>query len=266
MQGNKRGREASGVAHESSGVEDKEGDCKASGVTENLQGYRQGVVGGVQLPQGTGTPGVSKLPQGDKNPGVTTVGEGVPGGDGPGRGGDVNSPTTRLTKARGASAGAKERVSGSRTPPPRPQWGTAADNDSVGTLIRHTASTDSARAKHGMPARRKYGLLEPIGTVVNPDEAGDQGSGDGHKSTREKDAQAWMDTEEGGETWQRALPARGMQGFDDKGRRPPKRSRALNACGCQGGERGEGPSTHQRAPTLHSQGPRGTLRHGNARP
>ena len=34
------------------------------------------------------------------------------------------------------------------TAPLRPQRGTAADNDSGGTLFRHTAGTDGARPEH----------------------------------------------------------------------------------------------------------------------
>ena len=41
--------------------------------------------------------------------------------------------------------------------------------------------------------------------------------------------------EEGDKTLPRALPARGHNGVKDKVRGPPKRSRALNACGRQGG-------------------------------
>ena len=92
LRGNDRGREASGVAYESPGVGDEEGGREASGVAENPQGYRQGVGGGVDLPQATDTPGVAELPQGDETPVVTTAGEGEPRDDGRGRGGDNPPP------------------------------------------------------------------------------------------------------------------------------------------------------------------------------
>ena len=140
------GRKASGEAHESSGVGDEEGAREASGVAENPQGSRQGVGGGVNLPQGTSTPKVAELPRGDKTPRVTTAGEGEPGEDGRGRGGDENPPTTRATVAQGANGSANKWMGGPRmAPPPRPQRGTAADNGSTGTLTRHTAGTDGAR-------------------------------------------------------------------------------------------------------------------------
>ena len=94
VQGDDGGRKASGVAHDSPGVGDKEGGIEASGVAENPRGYCQGGGGGVESPQGNGTPGVTDLPQGDKNPGVTTVGGIQPMDDRRGRGGDENPPTT----------------------------------------------------------------------------------------------------------------------------------------------------------------------------
>ena len=55
---------------------------------------RQKVGRGMKLPGGPKTPGVEGLTQGDKKSGVTSEGDGVPGGDDPGRGGDKNSPAT----------------------------------------------------------------------------------------------------------------------------------------------------------------------------
>ena len=76
------GRKASGVAHEYSGLGEKEGGCEASEVVENQQGYRQGVGGGGDSPQGTSTSGVAELPRGDETPRVTTAGDEVPGEEG----------------------------------------------------------------------------------------------------------------------------------------------------------------------------------------
>ena len=104
----------------------KEGGRKASGVAENPRGNRQIVGGGVELPQVIDIPVVAELPRGDENPGVTTKGEGVPGEDVRGQGGDANPPTTRATEARGAGGGDEERMGGPRTSAPlRPRRGTA---------------------------------------------------------------------------------------------------------------------------------------------
>ena len=187
--------------------------------------------GGVELPQGIDTPGVAELLRGDETPRVTTKGEGVPEDDGRGRGEDRNPPTTRATEARGAGGSDEERMGSLRTaPPPHPQRGTEADTDSVGTLPRHTSGTNGFRPEHGALARRKYGLLVPTGTAVDPANTGYKGSGDGHEATRRTFDQAQRETEEGGRTRQR-----GMLGDEDKERRPPERSRALNTCSRQGG-------------------------------
>ena len=103
--GDDGGREASRVSHEYPGVGDKEGGRETSGVAENPQRSRHGVGGGVESPQGAGTPGVAELPRGDETPGGTTASEGGPREDGEGRGGDKTSPTTQVTKERGAGGG-----------------------------------------------------------------------------------------------------------------------------------------------------------------
>ena len=148
--------------------------------------------------------------------------------------------------------------------PPRPQRIMAADTDSLGTPTRHTAGTDGARPKHGALARREYGLLAPTGTAVNTAAAGDQGSRDGHKATRGTANQARRETGEGGGTRQRAFPACSMRGVNNEGRRPPKQSRTLNACGRQGGWGGIHPAACAHVAQLGTEG--GTLRHGSARP
>ena len=85
------------MAHESPGLGDKEGGREASGVAENPQGSRQGVGGGVELQQGTDTPGVAELPLEGKTPRVTIAGEGTPRKDGWERGGYENTPITQAT-------------------------------------------------------------------------------------------------------------------------------------------------------------------------
>ena len=123
-------------------------------------------------------------------------------------------------------------------PPPRPQWDMAAGNGSAGTPTRHTAGTDGARLKNGALARCKCGLLAPRGTAVNLADAGYLGSADGHEATDGTAGQDRRETWEGDETRQRALPARRMQGASDEGLIPHERSRTLNECGRQWGERG----------------------------
>ena len=86
--------------------------------------------------------------------------------------------------------------------PPRPHRGTEADNGSAETLPSHTASTNGARPKHSALARRKYVLLAPAGTAVNPSDVGDSGSETVHRDTEDQDGRE--PEEEGGETQQRA--------------------------------------------------------------
>ena len=62
VRGENRGREASGVAHESPIVGDKERVRKASGVAENPQGSHHRVDRGFELPQGADNPRVAELP------------------------------------------------------------------------------------------------------------------------------------------------------------------------------------------------------------
>ena len=76
----------------------KEGGREAYRVVKNPGGNRQGVRRGVQLPQGIDTPAVDELPREEETPVVATKGEGVPGGYGWGRVGEVKPPTTRATQ------------------------------------------------------------------------------------------------------------------------------------------------------------------------
>ena len=172
------------MAHESPGVGDEEGGRKASGVAEKPRGSRQGVGGGVELPQGADTPKVATVPQRDKTPGVTTARASKPREDGRGRGGDEKSPTTRVTGVQGNVVRDDKPMGGTRTAAlPGPHRGTAADDGSAETPPRNTAGTNSARPKHGTLARRKYGLLAPEGTAVDPADAGDLSSEAGYGAT-----------------------------------------------------------------------------------
>ena len=123
------------------------------------------------------------------------MGEGKQRDERRGRGEDESPPTTQATEAQGAGDGNDKGMGGLRTVEmPRPQRGTAADNGSAWTLTTHTASTDRSRPDHGALAYRKYGLLAPMGTAVNPANTGDPGSADGHKATREQTRQDRRET------------------------------------------------------------------------
>ena len=92
------------MATEPYGVRGDGGGREAYGVAENSGGNRQGVQGGVESPQGIDTPGVAELPRGDETPGVTTAGEGVPGEDGRGQGGDKTPPPSELARKEDPAA------------------------------------------------------------------------------------------------------------------------------------------------------------------
>ena len=81
-------------------------------------GDRQGVRGGVELPQGIETPRVDELSWGDETPGVATKGKGVTGEDGCGRGGGGNPTTTQSSEENGAGGGNEGMARKPRMPPP----------------------------------------------------------------------------------------------------------------------------------------------------
>ena len=66
--------------------------------------------------------------------------------------------------------------------------------------ITPEADATGARPKHG--TSRKYVLLAPAGTAVNPSDVGDSGSETVHGATEDQDGRE--PEEEGGETQQRA--------------------------------------------------------------
>ena len=108
------------------------------------------------MPQGIDTPGVEEFPRRGETPGVATEGGGVTGEDGWGRGGNRHPPTTQATKERGAGGGRDAMTHGPRTAaPPRPQRGTAVDNDSAGPQPRQSDGANGARPKNGTHLRRK---------------------------------------------------------------------------------------------------------------
>ena len=128
---------------------------------------------------------------------------------------------------------------------------------------RHTTGTNSARPKQGVLARHEYGLLMPTGNLVNPADVGDPCSKAVKGGTWDQDGRK---PEEGDEKHQRALFEGGRYGIGDEGRGPPKRSRALNVCGRQGGKRWGGTPTQQNTTTGRSKGPGGNPKHGTPVP
>ena len=119
-----------------------------------------------------------------------------------------NPPTTRETRAQGDGDRDNEPIGGPRTAePPHPQRGEVADDGSKETPTRHSSGTDGAMPEHSALPRRKYSFLTPAGMVVDPANAGDPGSKASHGAT--VDQYGRDPEEEGDETQQRALPARG---------------------------------------------------------
>ena len=127
---------------------------------------------------------------------------------------------------------------------------------SAGALHRYTSGTGVARPENGTHSLREYGLLAPTGDSAA---ARNQVSGDAHKATRVAADQAWRETGMGDGTRQCELPARVMQGADDKERRPSERSRALNVCNYQGGERRGGGAPSITCPQRAARDQGGTL-------
>ena len=132
--------------------------------------------GVVESPHGIDTPRVAELPWGDKTPGVTTEGEGVPGEDGRGQGGDGNPPhhpSNQGERRRRWRQGDDGRAG---------EYGAAAPTAGNGGGQRQSGDPSQAYHRHlWRPlANREYSLLAPRMPAVALDVAGDQGSGDSH--------------------------------------------------------------------------------------
>ena len=126
-------------------------------------------------------------------------------------------------------------------PPPRPQRGTAVDNDSVGPLQRQYDRAKGARPKNRIPLRREYVILDPEEPARGTVTAGTQVRGAGHISTRGMEDQGWTGTETEDKTSQCALLECGMQENGDEEQSSPERQLTLNVCSHQGGEGGGDP-------------------------
>ena len=122
---------------------------------------------------------------------------------------------------------------GQQTAEPPVPMETAEDDGSVGPWQEQSDGVDGARSENGALARHEYNLLASEATEGGPANAGAAGSEDGHGALENREG---TETEEKGyETPQRALPAQETNGGDTEARGPSKWSRALNACGRQGG-------------------------------
>ena len=76
----------------------------------------------VELLRGTDTTRVEEFPWGKKNSGVTHKGEGVPGADRRGRGGDGNSPSTQDTKGISTTRRREDMESDQEPEAPPSKW------------------------------------------------------------------------------------------------------------------------------------------------
>ena len=176
---------------------------------------------------------------------MTIEGDGVLGTDGQGKGEDGKFSANRDTEGNITTCCGEEMASGEDTAAPPSALRRTAEGGRGGikqvSTQRNSDGTNGARPKHGALARRKYGLLVPAGTVVDPYNVGDPGSEAGHGATEDQDGRELE--EEGDKTQQRALPVRGNNGIGDEARGPPPNSRARLMCASAkgGGEEGDPP-------------------------
>ena len=172
-------------------VEETEGDPEASGVAGTPGVDRQGVVGGVESTKGIDTHEVGELPWGDKTSGVTLEGDGVPGTDGLGWGGDGKYPATHETKGTTVTRHGED-MSGGKEPAavPSATRGTTEGERYRETYVstqRNSYGTNKARTEHGaFGALQVYDLLAREGSTDNIATAGTLGSGEKPKETTGK--------------------------------------------------------------------------------
>ena len=248
--GNNGGREASGVDPDSHGVRKGEGGHEASEVAENLGGWCHGVGGGVELPQGANTPIVAEGPRGTK----------------------PQDPPQRPRTNEGRTDGG--RGEGTKThPPPKHPGG----KEPTAVTARREANERRIRPqqlrRRRMMAARAHGQRNPTAlTAQGPSTARLRPASMTYwrrrrrrefKTARglsaERTAMGPWRTKEDQRRRRRGTKPHStrslrMNPTEEKPRQgpPPKRSPALNACGCQGGV--GGPPTQQHAPTAQSGG------------
>ena len=120
------------------------------------------------------------------------------------------------------------------------------DNGSAGPQKEQSDGVDSARSKRNTLAHHEYNILAPKATEGSQSNAGAANREDGYGTLANREGKGTE--KEGDETPRRALPVQESDGGDTnrrdtEARVPPKRLRALNTCGHQGGEGGGEPLT-----------------------
>ena len=186
------------------------------------------------------------MPRRDKTSRVTPKGNGVPGEDGRGRGGDGNFPAIQDNKASGYISSGKEMTSKPGPAAPQiPQRGMATGRVSKVSTHRHPNRTKGARPEHGALSRRKYGLLAPYDPEDNPASAEPQELEDGQEAAMSTGVPDVRET--GDRNGQRTLLASSHPEDTGEEQRPPKRQRVLNACSHQRGGREGTPHPSVRA-------------------
>ena len=142
---------------------------------------------GVKLLRGTDAPGVEEFPREDETSGVTLEGNGVPGADVQGQGGDGNSFSAWDAKGTTATCRGEEMESKMNpgAPPITPQRMAEGESDRI-TMVsmqRHSDGANCARPKHSALVHRKYGLLAPEGPAGDPAATGTKGDGENPENT-----------------------------------------------------------------------------------
>ena len=112
---------------------------------------------------------------------MTPEGDGVPGADRWGRGGDGNSPATRDTEGSRNTSRGEDMASGQE--PAAPQSPQRDTSECKILEVSTHRCPDGARTKHGTLARREYSLLAPKDPAGNPAAAEPQVSRDSPKNT-----------------------------------------------------------------------------------
>ena len=128
------------------------------------------------------------------------------------------------------------------TAPQIPHRGTAEGGRREVRPHIHPDCANGARPKHGVLARREYGLLaleEPAG---DPAATKPQGSKDSPKETLETGSTDGRETRKWERNSQSALFAWGQPEDEAEERGPPERQHTLNMCCHQGGEGGYPPT------------------------
>ena len=187
-------------------------------MAENPGGDRQGVQGGVKLPQGIDTPGVAEFPWGDETPGVATELEVVPGEDRRGWVGDgtpPHHPRNQGVRDQRQRQGEDKRAGDS---------GAAMPTAGHGSGWIQRGDPAQAYWRHQWRQAQKRHALAPRIRLTGADGAEGQYSCLGEPSKRGRPRGQQGD----------GLP--GLEGYEDRGRNPA--ARAPSARHARGQKRG----------------------------